>query len=91
LIDDPGWLGIDKRSISMNKDNHVVEAHTAAAQEHETTAKSHRAAADYCNKGHHEACQQHAKEALDHSTKAHASSQLAHEKSAQPAVALAGK
>jgi len=83
--------GHPKRSISMNKDNHVVEAHTAAAQEHETTAKSHRAAAEYCGKGHHEACQQHAKEALDHSTKAQASSKLAHEQSAHPAVALAAK
>ena len=75
----------------MNKDNHVVEAHTAAAQEHENTAKSHRAAAEYRSKGHHEACQQDAKEASDHSTKAHASSKLANEKSAHPAVALAAK
>jgi len=75
----------------MSKDNHVVEAHTAAAQEHETTAKSHRAAAEYCSKGHHEACQQHAKEALDHSTKAQASSKLANEKSAHPAVAVGAK
>jgi hypothetical protein len=35
----------------MNKDTHVVEAHTTAAQEHENTAKSHRAAAEQCSKG----------------------------------------
>jgi hypothetical protein len=73
----------------MNKDTHVVEAHTVAAQEHENTAKSHRAAAEQCSKGAHEACQQHAKTALDHSVKAQAASKLAHEKSGQPAVAAA--
>ena len=41
----------------MNKDTHVVGAHTAAAQEHETTAKSHRTAADHCSKGNHEGCE----------------------------------
>jgi hypothetical protein len=75
----------------MSKDNHVVEAHTAAAQEHETTAKTHRAAAEHCSKGHHEACEHHAKEALDQSTKAHAASKVAHEKSEKPALAGAAK
>jgi len=71
----------------MNKETHVVEAHTTAAQEHEKTAKSHRTAADHCSKGAHEACQQHASTALEHSTKAHAASKLAHEKSLQPVAA----
>lgn len=74
----------------MNKDNHVVDAHAAAAQEHENTAKSHRAAADHCSKGAHEACQQHAATALEHSTKAHEASKLAHEKSKMP-VAVGAK
>ncbi len=74
----------------MNKDTHVVEAHMTAAQEHENTAKSHRAAAEHCSKGAHEACEQHAKTALDHSVKAQAASKLAHEKSEQP-VAVAAK
>ena len=74
----------------MNKDTHVVDAHTAAAQEHENTAKSHRTAADHCSKGNHDGCEHHAKVALDHSVKAHAASTLAHEKSAQP-VAVGAK
>jgi hypothetical protein len=68
----------------MNKENHVVEAHTAAAQEHENTAKSHRAAAEHCSKGNHDGCEHHAKVALEHSAKAHAASTLAHEKSTKP-------
>jgi len=60
----------------MNKENHVVEAHTAAAQEHENTAKSHRAVAEHCSKGNHDGCEHHAK--------AHAASTLAHEKSTKP-------
>ncbi len=74
----------------MNKDTHVVDAHTAAAQEHENTAKSHRAAADHCSKGNHAGCEHHAKVALDHSVKAHAASTLAHDKSVQP-VAVGAK
>lgn len=61
----------------MKKDTHVVEAHTTAAQEHENTAKSHRAAAENCSKGAHEACEQHARTALEHSVKAQAASKLA--------------
>lgn len=74
----------------MNKENHVVEAHTAAAQEHENTAKSHRAAAEHCSKGNHEGCEHDAKVALDHSVTAHAASTRAHEKSAKP-VAVGAK
>jgi hypothetical protein len=68
----------------MHEENHVVEAHHAAAQEHENTAKSHRTAAEHCSKGNHDACQHHAKMAMDNSTKAHAASTAAHEKSKQP-------
>ena len=68
----------------MNQENHVVEAHAAAAQEHENTAKSHRAAAEHCSKGNHDGCEHHAKVALEHSVKAHAASTLAHEKSTKP-------
>ena len=68
----------------MIKQEHVVEAHTAAAQEHENTAKSHRSAAEHCSKGNHEGCEHHAKVALDHSAKAHEASKSAHEKSAIP-------
>jgi hypothetical protein len=74
----------------MNKDNHVVEAHTTAAHEHETAAKSHRSAAEHCSKGNHAGCEHHAKVALDHSAKAHAASTVAHEKSAMP-VAVGAK
>ncbi len=74
----------------MNKETHVVEAHHAAAQQHENTAKSHRAAADHCSKGAHEACQQHAATALEHSTKAQEASKQAFEKSKAP-VAVGSK
>jgi hypothetical protein len=74
----------------MNKDNHAVDAHAAAAQEHENTAKSHRTAAEHCTKGNHEACQHHAKVALDQSVKAHEASKLANEKASQP-VAVGAK
>jgi hypothetical protein len=74
----------------MNKETHAVDAHTAAAQEHENTAKGHRTAAEHCNKGNHEACQHHAKVALDQSVKAHEASTVAHEKSSQP-VAVGSK
>ena len=70
----------------MNKDNHVVEAHTTAAHEHEATAKSHREAGEHCAKGNHEACEDHAKVALEHSAKAHASSTEAHNKSVKPVL-----
>jgi hypothetical protein len=72
------------RSISMNTENHVVEAHTAAAQEHENAAKSHRAAAEHCRKGDHGGCEHHAKVALEHSATAHAASTLAHANSVKP-------
>jgi len=75
----------------MNKENHVVEAHTIAAQQHENTAKSHRSAAEHCSKGAHEACEQHASTALEHSVKAHAASKLAHDKSVQLPVAVGVK
>ncbi len=74
----------------MNKEIHVVEAHHAAAKEYEDTAKSHRAAAEECSKGHHEHCEHHAKEPLDRSTKAHAASTRAHEESRKP-VAVGAK
>ena len=54
---DSGSSGHQIRSITRNKDTHVVEAHTLGAQEHENTAKSHRAAAEQCSKGAHEVCQ----------------------------------
>ena len=75
----------------MNKDNHVVDAHTAAAKEHEAAAKCHHTAAEYCSKGTHEGCQQHAKTALDCSVKAHEASKAAHEKSGQPVAVAAAK
>jgi hypothetical protein len=78
------------RSISMNTENHVVEAHTAAAQEHENAAKSHRAAAEHCSTGNHDGCGQYAKVALEHSVKAHPASTLAHTKSGKP-VAVGAK
>ena len=68
----------------MNRENHVVEGHTAVAQEHENTAESHRAAAEHCSKGNHEGCEHHAKVALENSVKAHAASTLAHTKSGKP-------
>jgi hypothetical protein len=71
----------------MNRENHVVEAHTAAAQEHENAAKSHRAAAEHCSQGNHDGCEHHASVALEHSVKAHAASTLAHEKSTKPVAA----
>ena len=74
----------------MNRENHVVEAHTAVAQEHENTAESHRTAAEQCSKGNHEGCEHHAKVALENSVKAHAASTLAHTESAK-AVAVGAK
>ena len=74
----------------MIKQEHTVEAHNAAAQEHENTANSHRSAAEHCSKGNHEGCEHHAKIALDHSAKAEAASKLAHQKSAIP-VAVGAK
>ena len=74
----------------MNKDTHAVDAHNAAAQEHDNTAKSHRAAAEHCSKGSHDACYAHAKTALDNSAKAHDASKAALDKSAQPVPVAAG-
>jgi vacuolar-type H+-ATPase subunit H len=74
----------------MSKDNHVVEAHHAAAKAHEDTAKSHKTAAEECSKGHHEHCEHQAKAALENSAKAHAASTLAHDKSEKP-VAVGAK
>jgi hypothetical protein len=74
----------------MNRENHVVETHTAAVQENENTAESHRTAAEGCSKGDHEGCEQHAKVASERSVKAVAASTLAHARSPQP-VAVGAK
>jgi hypothetical protein len=57
------------------------QAHTKAADHHESAAKSHRAAADHHGKNDHMKGNEHAAEAQKHSKVAGAASDEAHAKS----------